>query len=212
MSAIRLIRQTNHSTLGWSIWIQWMLASTFGYGIGAALGNAIAGAMPATTCANLGCILPGLDLTLIVLSLGLAGGFMQWLVLRRRVAGAGWWVAASGLGLPIALVIAVGVGMSLGGDTLAGPILMGIVFGALSGIMPWFVLRRQVAWAGWWIPAHMLGSLVGGALGIVAFHSVGLLGLYQFTWTAAGAMFGAGLGAITGIALIWLLSHPISDG
>jgi hypothetical protein len=31
------------------------------------------------------------------------------------------------------------------------------------------------------------------------------MGLYQFTWAAAGAMFGAGLGAITGIALVWLL-------
>jgi hypothetical protein len=37
------------------------------------------------------------------------------------------------------------------------------------------------------------------------------MGLYQFTWAAAGAMFGAGLGAVTGFMLIWLLNQPISD-
>lgn len=91
---------------------------------------------------------------------------------------------------------------------MAAPILMGVVFGVLSGIMPWLVLRRQVARAGWWVPAHLLGSLVGGALGIIAFQAVILIGFYQFDWVAAGAMFGAGLGAITGITLDWLLRHP----
>lgn len=122
--------------------------------------------------------------------------------------GAGWWAPASTLGFAIALVTAVGVGMSLGGDPMAAPILMGVVFGVLSGIMPWLVLRRQVARAGWWVPAHLLGSLVGGALGIIAFQAVILIGFYQFDWVAAGAMFGAGLGAITGITLDWLLRHP----
>ena len=138
--------------------------------------------------------------------LGLAGGFMQWLVLRRRIAGTGWWVPASTLGLPIALVIAVGA-MRLGG--IPSPILLGVLFGVVSGIMPWLVLRRQLARAGWWIPAHLLGSLLGGAMGIVAFHAVILIGFYQFDWAAAGAMFGAGLGAVTGIPLVWLLRQPI---
>ena len=61
----------------------------------------------------------------------------------------------------------------------------------------------------WWVPAHLLGSLVGGAMGIVAFHAVSLIGFYQFDWAAAGAMFGAGLGAITGITLVWLLRQPV---
>ena len=55
---------------------------------------------------------------------------------------------------------------------------------------------------------NLLGSLVGGALGIIAFYAMGLIGFYQFTWAAAGAMFGAGLGAITGITLVWLLRQP----
>jgi len=216
-----MIMQTSNAKIGWGLWFQWVLASIFGYGVGAAIGNAVATSIPPMTCAqsstdslidrltNFPCILPGLDLALLVVILGLVGGFMQWLVLRRRIARASWWVPASGLGLPIALVIAVGAGMSLGGNSLAAPVLMGVVFGVLSGIMPWLILCRQLARAGWWIPAHLLGSLVGGALGIVSFHVVGLIGFYELVWAAAGAMFGAGLGAITGITLVRLLRQPV---
>lgn len=76
--------------------------------------------------------------------------------------------------------------------------------------MPWLILRRQLARTGWWVPAHWLGSVSGVTLGIFEFHAVGLIGLYQFSWAAAGAMFGAGLGAITGISLVWLLRQPVS--
>jgi hypothetical protein len=65
--------------------------------------------------------------------------------------------------------------------------------------------------AGWWVPAHLLGSVVGGALGIVTFHAVALIGDYQFCWAASGAMFGVGLGAITGITLVCLLRQPIPE-
>jgi len=141
-----------------------------------------------------------------VIILGLAGGFMQWLVLRRRIAGTGWWVPASTLGFPAALVMTDDAMRLVG---IPSPILLGVLFGILSGILPWLVLRRQVARAGWWVPAHLLGSLVGGAMGIVAFHVMALIGFYQFPWAAAGAMFGAGLSAITGITLVWLLRQPV---
>jgi len=202
--------QTRNAKPGWSTWLQWVAASILGFALGAAMGNAIAVSIPSTACANLWCLLPGLDLTVLLVVLGLAGGFMQWLTLRRYIAKGGWWIPASGLGFPPALLIAMVAGISLGGDSLAAPILMGVVFGVLSGIMPWLVLRRHVARAGWWIPAHLLGTLVGGALGIIAFHSVGLFGFYQFAWAVAGAIFGAGLGAITGIALVWLLRPSFS--
>lgn len=136
---------------------------------------------------------------------------MQWLVLRRRIAGASWWVPATALGFPVALIIADRA-MRLVGDLAAAPILQGVLFGVLSGAMPWLVLRWQIARAGWWLPAHLLGSLAGGAMGIVAFHAMGLIGFYELVWAAAGAVFGAGLGAITGITLAWLLRHTISEG
>jgi hypothetical protein len=183
----------------WGFWFQWVLASILGFAVGAAVGNAVT------------------DWFFTAL-FGAMGGFMQWLVLRRQIAGASWWMLASTLGFAIAPiaalagVMAMSQVMSLDGNPMAAPILLGVLFGILSAIMPWLVLRRQVARAGWWIPAHVLGSLVGGALGIVAFHAMALLRLYQFLWAAAGAMFGAGLGAITGITLVWLLRQSISEG
>ena len=209
---------TERTNIGTGFWLQWVLASMLGFAAGAAMGNAVANSIPPMTCTqgssdslidrltNFPCIQPSLGLVLIVIILGLAGGFMQWLVLRRRIAGTGWWVPASTLGFPVALVMAEGA-MRLGG--IPSPILLGVLFGILSGILPWLVLRRQVARAGWWLPAHLLGSLVGGAMGIVAFHTVALIGFYQFVWAAAGAMFGAGLGAITGITLVWLLRQLV---
>ena len=217
MSVINWIMQTSNAKIRWSIWLQWVLASMFGYGVGAALGNAVLNSIPPMACmqsfsdslierlTNFPCILPALDLALLVVILGLAGGFMQWLVLRRHIFATGLWVPASGLGFPISLIVADGVGRRL---DIATPILIGVSFGVLSGILPWIVLRRKITGAGWWVLAHLLGSLVGGALGIIAFHAMGLIGFYQFTWAAAGAMFGAGLGAITGFTLVWLLRQP----
>jgi len=213
---------TERTNIGTGFWLQWVLASMLGFAVGAAMGNAVANSIPPMTCTqsssdslidrltNFPCILQtfDLDLALIVVILELAGGFMHWLVLRRRIAGTGWWVPASTLGFPVALVIAVGA-MRLGGDSVATPILLGVLFGILSGILPWLVLRRQVARAGWWVLAHLLGSLVGGALGIFTFYAASAIGYYQFDWAAAGAMFGAGSGAITGITLVWLLRQPV---
>lgn len=73
---------------------------------------------------------------------------MQWLVLRRRIAGAGWWIPATSLGFPIALVI-VEDAMRPVGDFAAASILQGAVFGVLSAITPWLVLSRRIARAGW---------------------------------------------------------------
>ena len=187
---------TERTNIGTGFWLQWVLASMLGFAAGAAMGNAVT------------------DWAFTAL-FGAVGGFMQWLVLRRQIAAAGWWVLASTLGFAIAPIAAIaGVMamsqvMSLDGNPMAAPILLGVLFGVLSAIMPWLVLRRQVARAGWWVPAHLLGSLVGGAMGIVAFHVMALIGFYQFPWAAAGAMFGAGLGAITGITLVWLLRQSV---
>jgi len=195
MTAVR-IERTNIGTV---FWLQWVLASILGFAVGGAMGNAVT------------------DWIFTAL-FGAVGGFMQWLILRRQIAGAGWWVLASTLGFAIAPLAAIaGVMvmsqvMSLDGNPLATPILLGVLFGVLSAIMPWLVLCRRLARAGWWVPAHLLGSLVGGGLGIVAFHAMSLIGFYQFAWAAAGAMFGAGLGTITGITLVWLLRHPVSEG
>jgi hypothetical protein len=185
-----------YALVGSRFWLQWVLASILGFAVGAAMGNAVTD-------------------WIFTAVFGAGGGSMQWLVLRRQIAGAGWWVLASTLGFAIAPIVAitglmaVSQIMSLDGNPLVAPILLGVLSGVLSAIFPWLILRRQFAQAGWWIPAHLLGSLLGGAMGIVTFHGVNLIGFYQFDWAAAGAMFEAGLGAVTGITLVWFLRQPV---
>ena len=179
--------QSSNAKIRRNFWLQWVLDSILGYGVGTTIGNALANLIPAMTCTqsfsdsfidrltNFPCIQPSLGLVLIVVMMGLAGGFMQWLVLRRQIAGAGWWVLASTLGFAIAVVApmtypVLSLADSLDGNSMAAPILFGVVFGVAGGILPWLVLRRQVARAGWWVLAHLLGSLVGGALG--SLHSM----------------------------------------
>jgi len=166
MSAISSTLPTGTAKIGWDLWLQWVLASILGFGVGAAMGNAVANAIPPITytqsfsdslierLTNLTCIQPSSDLIVIVIVFGLAGGFMQWLVLRRRIASAGWWILASTLGFAVAPIAAI-VGvmaisqiMSRDRNPMTAPILLGVLFGVLSAIMPWLVLQRQVARAG----------------------------------------------------------------
>jgi hypothetical protein len=137
-----------------------------GFGVGAAIAGFIPNSITSLTCAqsstdtfidrltNYQCNLQTLVLLSMVIILGLTGGFMQWLVLRRRIPGTGWWVPASTLNFPAAPAVANGVLIMGGGLPSAAPILLGILVAILSGILPWLVLRRRLARSGWWIPAH----------------------------------------------------------
>ena len=79
---------TERTNIGTGFWLQWVLASMLGFAAGAAMGNAVT------------------DWAFTAL-FGAVGGFMQWLVLRRQIAAAGWWVLASTLGFAIAPIAGV---------------------------------------------------------------------------------------------------------
>ena len=116
--------------------------------------------------------------------IGAVIGIAQWLVLRRLVSRAGWWILASTVGWAVGAAVV----------TLVFPpqpgVLAGAVLGAMTGLAQWFVLRRWVRQAGWWV----LISALGWAIGLI-----GVLG---------ASLAGAVVGAVTGIALELLLRHP----
>src|SRR5919108_2317878 len=127
LAAIIWVMQTGNAKIGWALWLQWVLASILGFAVGAVMANAV------------------IDWIFTAL-FGAVGGFMQWLVLRRQLAGAGWSVLASTLGFAIAPiaalagVMAVSQVMSLDGNPLAAPLLLGVLFGVLSAIFSWLIL------------------------------------------------------------------------
>ena len=68
---------------------------------------------------------------------GAAVGVLQWLALRRQVAGAGWWIPACAVGW-------VASGLSAGiTDTAAGWTVLGAVYGAITGCVLLWLLRRR---------------------------------------------------------------------
>ena len=122
------------------------------------------------------------SLGLIVLG-ALIGG-MQWLVLRYRVSWAGWWVVANIAGWSAGALANVPLGLAAGW-------MVGL---AVTGVFQWLIIWRRMPRAGWWVPANV----VSWAMGIGVAFAVGVTG------AASGVVFGAVVGAMTGIVLIWL--------
>jgi hypothetical protein len=87
--------------------------------------------------------------TIFVVSIG----FAQWLVLRRILPSAGWWILANAVAWPLGVMVPV-VGLTLvpdgapvalmGGVGLASGLLMGVVVGAITGFaLAWLVRGRR---------------------------------------------------------------------
>ena len=92
-------------------------------------------------------------------------------------------------------------------------VLMGFVLGLILGIPQWFVLRRYVRRAGWWVLANAIAwaaamplTFIGAA--VVPANGFGFV-VVVIVFLAI-ALAGATAGAIHGFALVWLLqSHQL---
>ena len=125
----------------------WLLATMLGFSGGAALAVLIT---------------QTIDQALVFA--GLLGGLAQWLVLRRRLAKADWWLLATSLGV----LLGAGLGLLclVFGPWGSGMALALAVAGAVLGLLQWLVLAGQVKGAGFWIIATMLGYILGGLIGL----------------------------------------------
>ncbi len=107
---------------GWGFWLAWVLAGTVGWAVS---GRVIAvGSYRDIIVAGYTGVAAG----------GIVVGVLQWLVLRRQVARAGWWVLASTVGW----VVGGPVGAFVGWPAL------GAVYGAITGSALVGLLRQPV--------------------------------------------------------------------
>jgi hypothetical protein len=179
------IRDRASSSIGWGFWLKWVLTTTVG-----SLAGLIAFALFGMEFAALGAYgyedSVGYNFGMFhadMVGVGIGVGFMQWLVLRRHVPKAHWWILASIVG-----AVAGGTfGLLLGPPV---PLLFSLssflewaVGGALVGALQWPILRRHTSRVHWWI----LASALGWAMSFVL------------------------LGPITGGMMVWLLRHPVSE-
>jgi hypothetical protein len=86
----------------------------------------------------------------VVALFGLGGGTLQWLILRRKVAHAGWWLVASCLGCLIGIldfpfVIALGEAGKWTQAILTFGLVFGAGYGAITGATMVWLLRQSPA-------------------------------------------------------------------
>ena len=200
--------KAKRSQIGWGFWLQWVVASTVGMVVGFIAGflslDLIYDVLGDWLIYNV--LGDWLDFLFLGIVPGIGVGVLQWLVLRRRRSGAGWWVlasAAAGYGI---LAGFIGYSESLSFGTLlrfTGVVALG---GAVTGILQWLVLRSQVSRAGWWV----LASTVGWGLSVTVARAIPW-GNDEMDALWALVVTGAVLGAVTGGALVWLLRQPVPE-
>jgi serine/threonine-protein kinase len=148
---------TKSRSLDWALWFYWIMATTLGWLLGSIFFQGIP----------------------VIIS-GVAVAAFQWSVLYKRIPNAWRWAVVSSLGWITGYILFV-VFFPADFGIFLGPVVGGAV-----GIAQWFVLRKELDWAGWWIIISILAWTTGLTL------IPGLL--------SSGAL----PGALTGLALVLL--------
>jgi hypothetical protein len=171
----------------------WVTMSALGGGIGFTMGHKMSSMLPDSIGRT------GSD-TVLFAVFGSLIGIAQWLILRTRIAKAGWWVLVS------FLVWVVTGASAYPLEQVISLALCPVVAGVVLGIFQSLVLRRHVRWSGLWIVASGLGwglswPAAGGldwvVASVVVDEIVGFAVLY--------AIIAAISGVFTGPALVLLM-------
>ncbi len=131
-----LTDKTDRGQVGWGLWLRWVLASSAGLVVGGFV------AVVVFVFVIFGAALDVVGGTLLSAVLGAVLGALlgiaQWLVLRRQISRAGWWVLAN--------TVAFAVGGTVAGAA-SGPLLVPLAlagYGANTGGVLVLLLRHPV--------------------------------------------------------------------
>jgi hypothetical protein len=221
-------RPTSHNWWDWKLWLQWTFANVAGEVLGLGLAAAVATAMVLTIgepeTAHVALTMAGVMITAGALE-GVIVGFAQWLVLRHRLCRMGRreWVTATAIGAFLAWAIGMAPSTltALNQNTGSSPppemsdavkyalaSVMGAALGTILGAPQWRVLRRYASGASLWVWANAAAWAVGMPVVFIGAGTspVGASALsiaLKVVMIIAAA--GASVGAINGVALLWLL-------
>jgi hypothetical protein len=211
----------------WAFWRQWVAANAIaelvGLGGAALIGVLVFARFEAALTPLLAALIMIVGGTFLE---GVMVGVAQWLVLRQAISRMPWksWIAATAVGAFVAwtlgMIPSTIMSMAETESAAASPeisewiifslaALMGLVLGPILALPQWWVLRRYVERASWWIPANALAWMVGMVLVFVGVgltpESISLVSALFLLITFALA--GATVGAIHGLFLIRLLKQ-----
>ena len=180
------------------LWLGWTLATAGGMLIGFLL------AIPLVNVLDL--ILAQIAVPVFA---GAAIGFAQWIVLRRYLTVGSRWVLGDGTSWVAGYILGLLLVQSLPSSIFVATIGY-LFFGAIVALVQWPVLRREVPNALVWI----LASAIGWAIGFWASQAILPLiftgGLIEpaVSTTVIAVTSGLVAGAITGVALVWIVRKP----
>jgi hypothetical protein len=207
------MKATSATRFGLGLLLSWVLANTLSFAIGEIAFTFLSPWPLITLTFYLGPTIGyGVGSLLISVPIGIA----QWLVLRKCLDKANWWIFANVLGWLVAsvallmmrLTTQLGLqgfglqGIALGGDAV-GWLVVGIAFGLVASILQQFTFPSQGHRAGQWLLFNPTGWAIGITLGWLVGHdsAVGVFG-------AMSGLFG---GLFTGLALAFMLHNAAQE-
>ena len=145
----------------------------------------------------------------------LFAGLIQWPAFIHRIKQSYDWIFATALGYSLAIIILFlllrfiywVIDKYLADFEFSTVIDFGIItlglaiFGAVSGLIQWLILRGKVSESGCWLLGSVLGWACAGCAAFV---------LWQTGMREVGALVGLSfMGMITGVAYAYLFSQPV---
>lgn len=189
-------RKVERNELG--MWLGWTIATALGMLVGFLL------TIPLVNV---------LDLAIARLTVPLIAGFLigfsQWIVLKQYVTASTDWILAGGASWAAGYALGLLLMLNMP-STVVGGIIGSLLFGIIVAVVQWPVFRREIPHIWMWILSSAIGWTIGflaSQVALMPFSSDPVINPAVSTAVIAGTN-GLVAGAITGLALVWIVRRP----
>jgi hypothetical protein len=181
-----------------SLWLAWTFATALGMLIGYLSLALLVGSLDL-----------GIARVIVPIISGIFLGLAQWLVLRPYISKSYDWILNHAVGWVVGYTLGLYV-VQLLSKTPLGMLIGFISFGVIVALFQYPALRREIPHLATWILANVTGWTLGAYLSLLA---AGVLFQNKVPTTFTSVLVTVGItgvvaGAITGLALIWIVRQP----
>jgi len=180
------------------LWLAWTFATALGMLIGYLLLVLLVGSLDL-----------GVARVLVPIISGIFLGLAQWLVLRPYISKSYDWILNHAVGWVVGFTLGLYV-VQLLSKTPLGMLVGFISFGLIVALFQYPALRREIPHLATWILANVTVWTLGAYLSLLA---TGVFFQNNLPTTFTSVLVSVGItglvaGAITGLALIWIVRQP----
>ena len=179
------------------LWLGWTLATAIGM---------LVGFLPTILLVDL--LSLGLAQIAVPVLAGTVIGFAQWLVLRRYVTASTQWDWTDGISWAAGYILGLLL-IQLLPSTVFAAFIGYFLFGVVVALVQWPVLRREIPQVFTWVVASAVAWAIGywASQAVLSIFTDPLIDPVVGT-TVIAVTSGLVAGAITGVALIWIVRKP----